>query len=87
MVGVKQKDTTKPKSGRKEDLLLAGNKENTGDPSQGSVSPTAKLGKFYTKGVCIFTNGPGQYMHIHEGVLSRGIFKIELRQRLTESKL
>ena len=32
------------KNGEK-DLLLAASKENTGDVSQSSVSPTAKLGK------------------------------------------
>ena len=47
LVGVKPKDITKPKIGRRKDfLLLAANKENTETLSQSSVSPTAKLGKF-----------------------------------------
>ena len=45
MVGIKPKDTPKPKNMRK-DLLLAIRKENTKDLSQSSVSPTAKLGQF-----------------------------------------
>lgn len=45
MVAVKPKDTTKPKMGRWKDLLLAASKGSTRDPSQISVSPTAKLGK------------------------------------------
>ena len=42
---VQPQDITKPKMGRRKDLLLAANKENT-DLSQSSVSPTVTLGKF-----------------------------------------
>ena len=45
-VAVKQKETTKPESGRRKDFLTAANKENTRDLSQGNVSPKPKLGKF-----------------------------------------
>ena len=41
------------------DLLLAARKENTGDLSQSSVFPTAKLGKFYAKGTCLLMKGLG----------------------------
>ena len=44
LVGVKPKDTTKPKSGRRKDVLFAASKENTGDPSQSTVSPNSKTG-------------------------------------------
>ena len=37
-VGVEPKDATKPKNGRRKDLLLAASKENTRDLSQSSVS-------------------------------------------------
>ena len=33
VVGVQRKHTTKPKSGRRKDLLLVASKENTGDLS------------------------------------------------------
>ena len=46
LVGVKPKGTTKPKSGRKKDLLLAASKENTEDLAQSSVFPNSKSGKF-----------------------------------------
>ena len=36
-------DTTKPKIGRRKDLLLAACKENTGALSQSSVSPNSKI--------------------------------------------
>ena len=46
LVGVESKDSTKPKSGKRKDLLLAASKENTGGLSQSRVlSQTAKLGK------------------------------------------
>ena len=46
MVGVKSKDTTKPKFRRRKDLLLlAASKENTRVLSQSSVSPNSKIGK------------------------------------------
>ena len=45
LVGVEPKDTTKPKIGRRKDLLLAASKGNTGDPSQSSVSPNSKSGE------------------------------------------
>lgn len=64
LVGVEQKDTTKSKRGRRKDLLLAENKENSRNLSQSNVFPTAKLGSFKLKvraysriclgGVCIF---------------------------------
>ena len=39
-------DTTKPKIGRRKDLLLlAPSKENTGDLSQSNVSPDSKIGE------------------------------------------
>ena len=47
LVGVGPKDTIKPKIRRRKDLLLlAARKQNTGDLSQSSVSQTAKLGRF-----------------------------------------
>ena len=46
MVGVKPKNTTKLKIGRRKDLLLAPSKENTGDLSQSSVFQQQNLGNF-----------------------------------------
>lgn len=47
LVGVKPVDTTKPKSGRKKDLLLLKeSKENTGGPSKSSVSLNSKTEEF-----------------------------------------
>ena len=43
MVSVEQKDTTKPKKGRREDLLLAASKENTKDPPKSYVSPNSAI--------------------------------------------
>ena len=43
MVSVEPKDTTKPKSGRRKDLLLAVSRENTGDISQSCVSLNGKV--------------------------------------------
>ena len=58
MAGVEPKDTTKPKIGRRKELLLiAASKENTGDLSQSSVSRNNKIGEVLSSG----------YMHIHEG--------------------
>ena len=37
MVGVEPKDTTKPKSRKRKDLLLAAGKESLGDLSQSSL--------------------------------------------------
>ena len=45
LVGIKPKHVTKPKIGRRKDLLLAASKENTGDLSQSSVFPNIKTGK------------------------------------------
>ena len=45
LVGVEPKDTTKPKSRRRKDLLLAASKENTGDLSQSRVSWNSKIGE------------------------------------------
>ena len=45
LVGVEPKDTTKPKIGRKKDVLLALSKENIEDFSQTSVSPRSKIGE------------------------------------------
>ena len=43
---VEPKDTTKPKTGRRKDLLLATSKEeNMGDLSQSSVSLNSKTGE------------------------------------------
>ena len=58
LMDVKPKDTTKPKIGRKKDLLLLAETKNTRDLSQGSVSPDSKIGEVLSQG----------YMHIHEGV-------------------
>ena len=44
LVDVEPKDTTKPKIGRRKDLLLAASKGNTADLSQSSVSPNSKIG-------------------------------------------
>ena len=44
-VGIKPKDTTKPKSRRRKDLFLAASKENTEDISQNSTSLNSKIGK------------------------------------------
>ena len=38
LLGVKPKDTTKPKSGGRKDLLLAASKENTGDLFQRNIA-------------------------------------------------
>ena len=47
MMDIEPKDTTKPKIGRRKDLLsLAASKENTGDLSKAVSPQTAKLGKF-----------------------------------------
>ena len=56
LVGVEPKDTTKPKIGRRKDLLLAVRKENTGDLSQSSVSLNSKTGEVLSQ----------EYVHIHE---------------------
>ena len=45
LVGIEPKDTTKAKSGRRKDLLLAARKENTGGLSQSIVSPNGKIGE------------------------------------------
>ena len=45
LVGVEPKDKTKPKIGRREDLLLAASKVNNGDLSQSNVSPKSKIGE------------------------------------------
>ena len=57
LVGVEPKDKTKPKIGRREDLLLAASKVNNGDLSQSNVSPKSKIGEVLS----------WRYMHIHEG--------------------
>ena len=46
LVGIEPKDTTKPKSRRKKDLLLAASEENTRDLPKAVSPQTAKLGKF-----------------------------------------
>ena len=43
LVGVEPIATTKPKSRERKDLLLAANKENTGDLCQSRVSPNSKI--------------------------------------------
>lgn len=61
LVGVKPKNPTKPKRGRKKDLLLlVASKNNTRDLSQSSASLNNKMGKFYAKSTCIFMKGLGQ---------------------------
>lgn len=51
LVGVKSKVKTKPKIGRRKDLLRGASKKNMGDLFPKAVSArTAKLGKFYAKG-------------------------------------
>lgn len=47
LVGVEPINTTKPKTERRKDLLLlAASKENTGHLSQSNDSPTARIGEF-----------------------------------------
>ena len=46
LVGIEPIDTTKPKTGRRKDVLLAESKENTGDLFQSNVSLNSKIGKF-----------------------------------------
>ena len=48
LVGTEPKDTTKPKSGRRKDLLLAARKEITGDLSQSSVFLNSKTGEEFS---------------------------------------
>ena len=43
MVSVEQKDTTKPKKGRREDVLLATSKENTKESPKSYVSPNCAI--------------------------------------------
>ena len=62
LVGIKPKDTTKPKIGRRKDLLLAATKENTGGLSQSSVSSNSKIGEVLSYG----------YIHIPEGAWAVG---------------
>ena len=45
MVGIEPKDTTKPKSRRRKDLSHAASKENTGDLSESTVTPTTSFGE------------------------------------------
>ena len=45
MVAIEPKGTTKPKIGRRKDLLPASSKGNTGDISQSSVSPDSNIGE------------------------------------------
>ena len=52
LVTLRPKDTTKPKSWRIKNLLLATSKENT--LPQSSVFPKSKIVKFQVKGMCIF---------------------------------
>lgn len=55
MVDIESKDTTKPKSRRKKNLVLAASKENTRDFPQSTVSLNSKI----AKGTCIFNEGTG----------------------------
>ena len=48
LVGVEPQDTTKPKSRRRKDLLLAESKEKPRDVSQSSVSLNNKIGEVLT---------------------------------------
>ena len=43
LVIAKPRDTTKPKTGRRKNLLLAVNKENTEDLSKGNLSPNSTI--------------------------------------------
>ena len=74
-MGVKLKDTSKPKTERRKNLSLVAHKENTWDLSQSKVSVSSKIGEFLSYG----------YMHIHEG-LEQSSIPTELGQRFTESK-
>lgn len=69
-VGVRPKDTVKPKSRKRRNVLLAGNKENTGDLPQ--------------KSVCLAECLTG-YMCVREGAQA-GEFSTALGQRSTEPK-
>lgn len=51
LVGVRPKDTVKPTSGRRRDVLLAGNKKNTGDLPPKSVCLAVRVG------TCVFVKG------------------------------
>ena len=55
MVDIESKDTTKPKSRRKKNLLLAASKENTRDFPQSTVSLNSKI----ANGTCIFNKRIG----------------------------
>ena len=43
LVIAKPRDTTEPKTGRRKNLLLAVNKENTEDLSEGNLSPNSTI--------------------------------------------
>ena len=80
MVGVKPKDTTKPKSGKRKDLFLAASKENIRDLSQSSVLEQQYCGIFklgiyaYSykdlASACIFMKGLG-HRKIHYRIGAR----------------
>ena len=77
MVTVEPTGTTKPKMGRRKDLLLAVSKKNTRDLCQSSVSPEQQnWGSFKLRVHAYSRRG-----------LSRGEFSIKLGQKLTVSKL
>ena len=77
LVDVEPKEANKQKSGRKKVLLLGASKENTRDISQSSVSPKQhNLGIFKLR----------MYAYLWRG-LSKVELNIELRQRLTMSRL
>ena len=50
-------DTTKPKIGRRKDLLLLAANKNTGDLFQSNDSLNSELGKSQAWGTCIFMRG------------------------------
>ena len=66
LMGVKPIDTTKPKIGRRRDLLLlAASKENTGDLSQSSGSRNSKIGEVFCLFVCFLIGEPDICMFNH----------------------
>lgn len=77
LVGIEAKDTTKPKSEWRRDLLLQASKEDTGDISQSIVSSNKKSGEILSQGC----------MDIHQGALAEEDSTIEWVQILTEYRL
>lgn len=59
--GVEPKDTTKAKSGRRKNFIIAASEENPTDLPQSSVTTTNKIGTFTS----IFMKGPEQAHQVH----------------------